>query len=164
MPTTNIRTSVLIPADPEVVWTCLIDPEYQRQWMSGFEEAIPVQGAGDRPGDRLRLMIREGGKVRPYIAEILKFERPIRLSLVMHPEEDSERFRVTVTYELVRVPGGTDLTYSCELEMRESGCLMRLLAPVGFLFSRLLVRKFTRNLRKVAMKVQADETARTGAR
>lgn len=151
----RIRRTTELPAEPETVWRCIVEPEYQKRWMIGLEENVPIEGHGDRAGDKFRMRIREGGKTRAYIGELLTYTPPNKLVLRMSPEDAPDEFVVVVSYELNRVPGGTSLDYTCDLEMKQAGCLMRLMAPIGYLFSRLLVRRILKNLKRVVTEVQA---------
>ncbi len=149
MSSTYVRYVTELEATPEEIWPCLVEPELQKRWMVGLEESSPIRGTGTRPGDQFRMQIREGGKLRSYVAELLAYERPYRLSVRMWPEDDPENFNVTVTYELSHVPGGSTLSYTCDLELERPGCLMRLMAPIGHVMSRLLIRRFMRNLNRL---------------
>lgn len=141
-------TTVTFGCEPETLWTWLEEPERQKQWMVGVVDNELVEGDGG-VGSRLRMRIKEGGKVSEYAGEITAHDQPRRLTVRFWGGSFSPGMVMEADYRLSAAQeGGTQLDYSAGLVEGRMPLPFRLLAPLVKLMNVMMMRKFMKNLRR----------------
>jgi carbon monoxide dehydrogenase subunit G len=146
-----IEHTIEVDCTPEQLWPFLEDPELQKKWMHGLESNEVIEEKEGHIGTRMKLGIREGGKITEYKAEITELSRPKRLALIMEGGCGTP-FEMHVLYVLSETsPGTTQVDYSCRCTMQ--GKLKwweKLMMPLGKIMARMQVKKFFRSLKELA--------------
>ena len=96
---TDVEREVVLPAEPEEVWTSLTDPEELTRWFG-------AEVWGDFEAGGTAVFREDDGTVRRAVVE--EADAPRRLAFRWWPE-GGEDWPSRVAYELDQVPGGTRL-------------------------------------------------------
>ncbi len=138
--------SVDINAPIERVFDFIQDPEKHKLWLQGVEETryIEPYDPDHRVGTKFKQKIREGGSVKEYDGEVLAFEKPSHLGILLH----CPQFKVRVDYRLTAVGTGTHLDYECNLTC--FSWFFRVMAGLFSWFMRGMVRKQLNKLKELA--------------
>ena len=137
----NERHTMEIAVPVDRVWSLIDDSENLKQWMEGLVETTYPDGFDRRRavGTRFVQRIREGGRVADYAGEIVAYDPPRHLGIMV----GNRVFRMQVDYRLTPVAVGTRLDYSAL--MVEAGAVVRFMSRLfGWLTRKILRRQMAR--------------------
>jgi len=81
----HIRDRVMIKTSPEQVWSAICDMELVPLWNEKAKDVVIVSSGAPRPGYKYRMTYVLGKNRTEVRAEIVKYEKPLRL--VIRAEE-----------------------------------------------------------------------------
>lgn len=132
------------------LWSYLVEPDRQRQWMKGLISNEPTGPGGRGAGSTFRMVIQEGGKQAGYDGEVSVFDSPYRLEVVLRGGNLPADSALRVDYRLAETGRGTRLDYAAALESkRPLNLFLRLLMPLLSLFGKLQLRRFLTTLQQL---------------
>lgn len=132
------------------LWSYIVEPDRQRQWMKGLISNEPTSPGGRGAGSTFRMVIQEGGKHAGYDGEVRVFDRPYRLEVVLRGGNLPTGSALRVDYRLAETGRGTRLDYAAALEGgRPLNLFLRLLMPLLSLFGKLQLRRFLDTLQQL---------------
>ena len=108
----ELKKSILLNAEPDAVWDMLTNPDKIEQYMFGSRINTDWQ-----PGSKVDFyMPKAGQEIIVVTGEVIRSDQPRLLEHTLFPVgstmEDIPENYLTVTYELLPVDGGTELTVS----------------------------------------------------
>ncbi|HSB32205.1 MAG TPA: SRPBCC domain-containing protein [Candidatus Sulfobium mesophilum] len=103
---------VEIDASPEVVWSYVSDPEKVREWHGGIKAIVPISAGVWSAGSQLRVRYEFRARESNYLAEVLDFERPLRLVIHLTGGNMPLGGYMQEVYELSASASGTILKQS----------------------------------------------------
>ena len=110
----KLTYTMKIDAPITLAFSCVNDPDSIKKWMHGvesFEYLSPVNK--ENPvGSKFKQKIREGGQIKSYEGEVIAYEKPKYLAVMIH----DTMFLVTAHYRLSEQEDGCKLDYEADLE------------------------------------------------
>lgn len=139
-----IHMETEIAAPPSVVWSYLRDPEKFDAWMihlEHYERTNDVIGVGET----FKMGIKEGGRTTVYEGEILEYDEGRSCTSRMVGGCGREPMSMVQEFELEERDGSTIYRQSFRTETELKG-FVKLIAPLGAFFAKLMMRKMAKNL------------------
>lgn len=146
----RIETIEYFRCPAEHLWTWIEEPEKQKQWMKGLLNNESTSPGGQKLGSTFRMTIQEGRKANSYDGEVTGHEWPRFLEVCLSGGNFPQGMRMRVGYRLSETAGVTRLDYSCAMEGKKCGLLLRMLFVLAKVFSRMQLRSFLRQLKSLA--------------
>jgi uncharacterized protein YndB with AHSA1/START domain len=108
-----------IAAPPEEVWSYISDPEKMRKWHGGIKAIVPLSAGQWTAGSRWRVRYEFRSRESNYLAEVLEFEKPVRLVIHLTGGDMPVKGYMQEIYELSPSEKGTVLR--CSIALSGSG-------------------------------------------
>lgn len=134
--------TVLIRRPASEVYAYLADASRAAEWSAGVTRVELPPGFEDKVGARFRMSIKEGAKESWYDAEVLAREPGRRSRLRV----SRGGFLMETEFLFEPVAEGTRLTEAVEYDLKGG---QKLILPVAWLFNRSILKKQTRNIKRV---------------
>ncbi len=131
-----LRDKIEIKSPPERVWPYISDPAQARKWNGGIRAVVPISTGEWTAGSRWRVRFEFRGRESNYLAEVLEFERPMRLVVHMTGGDMPVNGYMQEIYELSPSESGTMLRYNIAL----SGAGLNFLSALAKFLSHQLFR------------------------
>ncbi len=134
---------------PEQLWPWLTELERQKQWMKGLLESELVEGDGGA-GSKIRMKIKEGGRVAEYDGRLTAFEPAKELALDMTGGCFKEGQSFSIVYRLHRLgDGGTRLDIGSDANGM-SGVTWRLFGRLFMWLGKMQLKRHMKTLKRLA--------------
>jgi uncharacterized protein YndB with AHSA1/START domain len=137
----------------------LVDEEKNlKKWLDGLEETIFPEGYEQSKGvgTKFKQRIKEGGRVNEYDGEVIAYEKPSHLGIVL----GNKHFTVKVDYRFTADGDQTRLDYQSQLI--RAGWFMRLMCKLFSGFSERILDKQMKKLK--ALAEASNDPLASGAR
>lgn len=131
-----LRDKVEIKSPPERVWPYISDPGRARKWNGGIRAIVPISAGEWTAGSKWRVRFEFRGRESNYLAEVLEFEKPMRLVVHMTGGDMPVNEYMQEIYELAPSEKGTVLRYNISL----SGSGLNFLSALANFLSHHLFR------------------------
>ncbi len=136
----KFKTSILIKAPVEHVWTYIEDFEKQKQWMRGLVDIKRIDDV------KSIVYLKEGRKTNPYNIKVLHSKPPSRLHVLMF--DDKKKFEGTSDYNLSQEGEFTKLDYLCDMQVN-SFFMKIMMFTIGGIFSKIMMNSFFKKMKQV---------------
>jgi len=131
-----LRDKVEIKSPPERVWSYISDPAQLKKWSGGIRAIVPISAGEWTAGSRWRVKFEFHGRESNYLAEVLEFQKPMRLVIHMTGGDMPMSGYMQEIYDLTPSEKGTMLRYNIAL----SGTGLNFLSAFAKLLSHHLFR------------------------
>lgn len=105
--------SIDINAPQDVAFECVDNDDEVKKWVDGLMETSYPNGKNpDTPvGTKFKQKIKEGGRVKEYTGEVIKYDKPHLIAVRLY----DKMFSVDVYYRFIQIPHGTRLDYEADI-------------------------------------------------
>jgi carbon monoxide dehydrogenase subunit G len=145
----SLQETIYIEAPLENVWELYDDPARLSSWAPNVLDVQVVGGLPKRLGSRIAVTLKVGGIKQRVEEEVVRYEPPH----VATQRGRSSGMTYDVSISLHREANGTWCSYTCAPAYEG---LMRLLAPIGDMVNRGMLRSALKSLKAAAEREAAS--------
>ncbi|MBI3653136.1 MAG: SRPBCC family protein [Acidobacteria bacterium] len=142
----NCTHTMFINAPVAKVFSLVDDEKNLKRWMDGLEETIFPEGyeRAKSVGTKFKQRIREGARVNEYDGEVIAYDKPHHLAILL----GNKHFTVRVDYRFTADRLQTRLDY--QSAMIRSSWFVNLMCKLFAGFTRRLLNKQMQKLKELA--------------
>jgi uncharacterized protein YndB with AHSA1/START domain len=154
----NCSYTLFIKAPVARAFSMVDDEKNLKRWMDGLEETIFPEGyeRAKTVGTKFKQRIKEGGRVNEYDGEVIAYEKPHHLAILL----GNKHFTVQVDYRFTADGLQTRLDY--QSEMIRANRFVRLMCRLFAGFTKRLLDRQMKRLKELAESPDDAYQARAG--
>jgi uncharacterized protein YndB with AHSA1/START domain len=145
-----LRDTVQVRCPPERVWRLIEDPERIKSWNPKIQRIAPISWGERSIGYRYRLTYVLGNRENDFLAEIVEYQKPVKLVIHLTEGNLPHDGYIREIYELSENKDGTLLKQRIEINNSDVNIFLQFLMVVIHRIGRPVAKKYLAGLKELA--------------